>query len=104
MSEHEQRSRRLAMHLEEDDYSDEDEISRFPIHVVPEQPITLKSDGHCDRLVLMSVLAPIAHTYVTVAETLVSLVNNVVPESDFIKECVASMKAKVESNQCRYGE
>lgn len=101
-SEQEQRSRRLAMHLEADDYSDDDE----PITQVQstEQPITLNEDVQFERQVLLAVLAPIGHTYLTVAETLTTLLGNVVPENDFIKECVTSIKVKVDSNRCQFGK
>lgn len=90
------------MHLEEDDYSDDDE----PITQVQstEQPITLNTDNQFERNVLLSVLAPIGHTYLTVAETLVSLLGTVVPENEFIKECVTRIKDKVDSNRCEYGK
>lgn len=67
-------------------------------------PIQLTTDGHCDRLVLMSVLAPIGHTYVTVAETLETLVGTAVAESEFVRDCVQRQRAKVDSHRCRYGE
>lgn len=103
MSEQEQRSRRLAMHLEEDEYSDDEGSVRYPL-ATTEQPIFLNTDGHCERLVLMSVLAPIGHTYLTVAETLLSLLGNVMPESEFIRNCVSCIQNKFDSNHCRYGK
>lgn len=91
------------MHLEADDYSDEDE----PITQVQstEQPITFSSsDVQFERQVLLAVLAPIGHTYLTVAEQLVLLLGNVVPEAEFIKECVTSIKDKVDSDRCQFGK
>lgn len=91
------------MHLEADDYSDEDEQQITQVQST-EQPITLNAGAQFERGVLLAVLAPIGHTYLTVAETLVSLLGNVVPENEFIKECVTSIKEKVDSNRCQFGK
>lgn len=90
------------MHLEADDYSDEEET--ITQTQTTEQPITLNADVQIERQVLLAVLAPIGHTYLTVAENLFSLLGNVVPEADFIKECVTYIKDKVDSNRCQYGK
>lgn len=99
----EMRSRRMAMHFDGmDDDDDDNEYEALRNESGP--PVTLTTEGHCDRLVLMSVLAPIGHTYVTVAEALESLVGTAVAEAEFVRDCVQRMQTKVESNQCRYGE
>lgn len=90
------------MQLEADDYSDEDEA--YAQGQSTEQPITLTADVQFEQQVLLAVLAPIGHTYLTVAETLVSLLGNVVPENEFIKECVTNIKDKVDSKRCPYGK
>lgn len=97
----EMRSRRLAMHFEE---LDDDDDNDYEALRNDGPPVTLTTEGHCDRLVLMSVLAPIGHTYVTVAEALETLVGTAVAEAEFVRDCVQRMQTKVESNQCRYGE
>lgn len=93
----------MAMHFDEmDDGDDDNEYEALRNESGP--PVTLTTEGHCDRLVLMSVLAPIGHTYVTVAEALESLVGTAVAEAEFVRDCVQRVQTKVESNQCRYGE
>lgn len=101
-TEQELRSRRLAMHFEDNDNDSDEYEARPSTHNGP--PISLTTEGHCDRLVLMSVLAPIGHTYVTVAEALETLVGTAVTESEFVCDCVQRIQAKVDSNLCRYGE
>lgn len=104
-SEREQRSRRLAMAYEENELDADDyEDARRSSAVFDGPPITLTTDGHCDRLVLMATLAPIGHTYVTVAEALETLVGTAIAETDFVRDCVQRLHEKVDSARCRYGE
>lgn len=103
-SEQEKRAQRIAARYDDDDDSDE-EYSHFNRRaVVEENPITLPSDGHCKRLVLMSVLAPIGHTYLAVAQSLNRLLSTSMVENEFVKLCVAEITAKVEGSECRYGK
>ncbi|XP_037027225.1 glycerol-3-phosphate acyltransferase 1, mitochondrial isoform X2 [Bradysia coprophila] len=92
-------SRRFAMELESDD-SDDDR------HYQPtnDEMVHLTSNGHCERLVLMSVLAPYGHTYLAVAVCLRSLLGTSMVESEFIKNCVSEITSKVENLECKFGE
>lgn len=66
--------------------------------------IYLTTSGHCERLVLMSVLAPIGQTYLTVALCLENLLGNSMVESEFVKLCIREITARVKSGKCKYGE
>lgn len=66
--------------------------------------IYLTSNGHCERLVLMSVLAPYGHTYLAVAFCLKSLLGTSMVETEFIKNCVNEITSKVENLECKFGE
>lgn len=92
-------SRRFALELEDDD-SDEDRHYRS----TPEEMVYLTSNGHCERLVLMSVLAPYGHTYLAVAFCLKNLLGTSLVESEFIKNCVNEITSKVENLECKFGE
>lgn len=97
----------MAAHFEDDDdYSDDEEYrsARHLSAAAMENTISLPSDGHCKRLVLMAVLAPIAHTYLAVAQCLTRLVSTSMVESEFIKLSVEEIKSKFENGECRYGK
>lgn len=66
--------------------------------------IYFTTSGHCDRLVLMSVLAPIGHTYLTVAMTLVNLLGNTMVEGEFTKLCIKEITERVRNGSCKYGK
>lgn len=66
--------------------------------------ISLTEGGHCGRLVLMSVIAPISHAYSAVANSLNCLIDNVLMESEFVKTCVKEITSKVENLECKYGK
>lgn len=66
--------------------------------------IYLTLEGHCNRLVLMTVLAPIGHTYLAVAASLNSLLGNCVIEKEFVKICLKEITERVNSGYCKYGE
>lgn len=92
------------MQIDVDDADSDDEYNHFNKRQGEEHPISLTSDGHCDRLVLMSVLAPIGHTYLAVARSLHRLLNTSMVENEFVKLCVAEITSKVEDTECRFGE
>lgn len=69
-----------------------------------DEMIHLTSNGHCERLVLMSVLAPYAHTYLAVAVCLRNLLGTSMVESEFVKKCVNEITSKVENLECKFGE
>lgn len=114
ISEDEQHANRIANFLEIDnqiDFSDgsysDDENANQRKHGAPcvEQQIFLPADKHCDRIVLMTVLAPITHTYLSVAETLRCLVGcNSIIENEFIAKCVDEITSNVERGTCKFGE
>lgn len=80
------------------DDSDDDERPQIEI-----ASITLPSNGHCERIVLMSAVAPLSHTYLAVANSLYTLLDNCMLESEFIKNCVKEITEKVETTECIYG-
>lgn len=99
----------MAAHFDNDDdeYSDDDDYQsarHLSAAAALANTISLPSDGHCKRLVLMAVLAPIAHTYLAVAQCLTRLVSTSMVESEFIKLSVEEIKSKFENGECRYGE
>lgn len=110
VTEDEARAKRLAKYLEneiqdsDDGYSDDENANqrKRPTDI---QEIFLPADKHCDRIVLMTVLAPITHTYLAVAETLHNLVGcNSIIENEFIAKCVDEITRRVERGDCRFGE
>lgn len=66
--------------------------------------IYLTANGHCDRLVLMTVLAPIGQTYLTVAMSLVNLLGNSMVEGEFTKLCIREITERVKTGSCKYGK
>ena len=92
--------------LDDDNYSDDDDDvrRRYNGRSEPSDSIYLTSDGHCDRIVLMSVLAPIGHTYLAVAFSLNSLLGTCMIESEFIKLCVNEITSKVDEGECKFGK
>jgi glycerol-3-phosphate O-acyltransferase 1/2 len=94
-----ERARRLAAHIEAEYSSDEEMV------VDNSSRVYLPTNSHCERLVIMSALAPFAHTYLAVAHTLHQLLRGEVKvESEFIKLCIKEIRGRVESGQCKYGE
>lgn len=90
--------RRLNVEFESDDDSEYEPISE------DDKPsITLPSEGHGNRLVLMSVIIPYSHTYLAVVRSLDKLLDNGMLESEFIKKCVQEITDKVERFECKYG-
>lgn len=85
-------------------YDSEDSEYESPISEDEKANITLPSEGHCNRLVLMSVIVPYSHTYLTVVHSLEKLLSNGMLESEFIKSCVQEITNKVEKFECKYGE
>lgn len=66
--------------------------------------ITLPSKGHEQRLVLLSVVAPYAHTYLAVVHSLKHLCDYGMMESEFVRTCVKEITEKVEKFECKYGK
>ncbi|KAJ6637883.1 Glycerol-3-phosphate acyltransferase 1, mitochondrial [Pseudolycoriella hygida] len=99
LTEEQKWSKRIALDFDDDD-SDDDNHYR----ATPEEMISLTSSGHCERLVLMAVLAPYGHTYLAVANCLKHLLGTSMVESEFIKVCVKEITSKVESAECKFGE
>lgn len=83
------------------EFDDSDDEERVEIEVAN---ITLPSAGHCERIVLMSVVAPLSHTYLAVANSLYTLLDNCILESEFIKICVKEITEKVDNLECKYGK
>uniref|UniRef100_A0A336MYD6 CSON009880 protein n=1 Tax=Culicoides sonorensis TaxID=179676 RepID=A0A336MYD6_CULSO len=116
VTEDESRAQRLYKYLasdnqldfSDDDSSSEDENSNVRKHqygISKDQQVFLPAEKHCDRIVLMTVIAPIIHTYLAVAETLHYLVGcNSIIENEFIKKCVDEITSRVEMGKCKYGE
>lgn len=86
---------------DDDDYDSYDENKNAS---APENQVYLTPQGHCERLVLMAVLAPIGHTYLAVAFCLNSLLGTGMIEADFIKLCVSEVTSRVNESGCKYGE
>lgn len=84
---------------DDDDYYDENKNAS-----APENQVYLTAQGHCERLVLMSVLAPIGHTYSSVAFCLNSLLGTSMVENDFIKLCVIEITSRVNAGSCKFGK
>lgn len=59
--------------------------------------------GHCDRLVLMSALAPFGYTYLSAAECLTNLENDSIIEVDFVQHCIQFITQQVENGVYKYG-
>lgn len=66
--------------------------------------VTLPPETHDNRLVLFSAVAPYSHTYLSVAHSLHSLVQNCMLESEFIKTCITEITSRVDRFECKYGE
>lgn len=66
--------------------------------------ILLPSGGHGKRLVLMASIAPFAHTYLAVVQSLYHLLDSGMIESEFLRTCVKEITHKVETFECKYGE
>lgn len=94
-------SRRVALELDDDE---SDEERDYYHKASAEEMVYLTSNGHCERLVLMSVLAPFGHTYLAVANCLNNLLGTSMVESEFIKICVNEITSKVENLECKFGE
>lgn len=99
-TEDEMRARNMAKILV-DDSDEEDYLPR----VREEDCMFATAEGHCERIVLMTVLAPIGHTYLAVALTLNTLLGgNKIFESEFVKICIKEITARYESGICKYGK
>lgn len=81
-----------------DDYDDNssDDSDRITVKLPPE--------GHGKRTVLTSMLAPYSHTYMTVIQSLDSLLNYGLMENEFVRLCIQEVTKQVEDGRCKYGE
>lgn len=101
----------MANHLQyengfedEEDEDDEDNYMHRNNIYDEDQIVYLPSETHCDRIVLMSVLAPIAETYLACALTLNCLIGlNSMVEIEFVKLAVKQITSRVENCDCKYG-
>lgn len=66
--------------------------------------ILLPSNGHGKRIVLMASIAPYAHTYMAVVQSLYHLLDSGMIESEFLRTCVKEITNKVETFECKYGK
>lgn len=88
-----------------DEYSDDENANETKKYPNRSELIFLPAEKHCDRLVLMTVLAPLTHTYLAVATTLNHLVGcNSIIENEFVKKCIDEITNRVEHGDCKYGE
>lgn len=94
----------MLMDLDEEQYDEDDYCDENKNASAPENQVYLTAQGHCERLVLMTVLAPIGHTYLAVAFCLNSLLGTSMIEMDFIKLCVSEITSRVNETGCKYGE
>lgn len=108
MTEFEEKANRMAARLQyEKGYSDDEDEDNYMgrNNIYNEDHIVyLPSETHCDRIVLMSVLAPIAETYLACALTLNCLIGlNSMVEIEFVKLAVKQITSRVENCDCKYG-
>lgn len=94
-------SRRQARQFESDS-DDECDARLTDENDVPN--IMLPSEGHGKRIVLMATIAPFAHTYMAVVQSLYHLLDTGMMESEFLRTCVKEITNKVETFECKYGE
>lgn len=99
-----------AIDYGDDDYSDDEYTGPNAAAQDDEDADTsprifLPSETHCDRLVLIEVLAPLTQTYVAVAQCLTHLIGcHSMVESEFVKVCIKEIRERVERGTCKYGE
>lgn len=96
-------SRRQARQFESDSDDSENDCGRH----TDENDVTnifLPSEGHGKRIVLMASIAPYAHTYLAVVQSLYHLLNSGMIESEFLRTCVGEITNKVDTFECKYGE
>lgn len=84
-------------HIESESSDEEYQALREPAD------IGLTNDGHEERLVLMSAIAPLAHCYLATAKSLHRLINVSRLETDFVNLCIEEITARVNSGDCKYG-
>jgi len=99
-SEEQKWSQRVALDLE----FESDEERDYYHKPSADDMVYLTLNGHCERLVLMSVLAPFGHTYLAVANCLKHLLDNPMMEVEFVKACVNEIRSKVDNLECKFGE
>jgi glycerol-3-phosphate O-acyltransferase 1/2 len=103
-----ERARRIAHHMEDTSSEEDDEYHTSSKKYEDDKStprVYLPTDTHCERLVLMSALAPFSHTYLAVAFTLNHLIGcQTMVENEFVKLCVKEIKHRVVNCECRYGE
>ncbi|XP_063704039.1 glycerol-3-phosphate acyltransferase 1, mitochondrial isoform X2 [Culicoides brevitarsis] len=113
VTEEETRANRIAKFLENDNQidlsdnslSDDENANVWKRSLCEKQNIFLPAEKHCDRIVLMTVLAPITHTYLSVAKTLHHLVGcNSIIENEFISKCVQEITYRLKDGNCKFGE
>ncbi|XP_011198610.2 glycerol-3-phosphate acyltransferase 1, mitochondrial isoform X1 [Bactrocera dorsalis] len=97
-------ARSIAAYLEDEDDSEY-------VDYVPngdnqdEQPdIFLANDTLTEQKAICEVLAPVSHTYLSVAQSLSILYKNSMLETEFIKFVINSISNKVNSGACPYAE
>lgn len=70
-----------------------------------EQPdIFLANDTLTEQKAICEVLAPVSHTYLSVAQSLSILYKNSMLETEFIKFVINNISNKVNSGACPYGK
>uniref|UniRef100_U5EQV3 Putative mitochondrial glycerol-3-phosphate acyltransferase gpat n=1 Tax=Corethrella appendiculata TaxID=1370023 RepID=U5EQV3_9DIPT len=116
LTDEQQRAHGLAKHIhyeddDEDEYNDyysnqSDSTDDYNNRINNEEDLVyLPTDTHCDRIDLMSVLAPFSHTYTAVAYALNHLLrDSCIVENEFIKLCINEITERVDSGICKYGE
>lgn len=95
-------ARRQARQIESDSDDNEFEVRHIDENDVAN--IYLPSEGHGKRIVLMASIAPYAHTYMAVVQSLYHLLDTGMIESEFLRTCVKEITNKVETFECKYGE
>lgn len=101
-SDEQQWSRRQARQFDSD--SDDNECDARQTDENDLANIMLPSEGHGKRIVLMASIAPFAHTYLAVVQSLYHLLDIGMIESEFLRTCVKEITNKVETFECKYGE
>lgn len=94
----------MARRFAEDFDTDSDSCDAVQANPDDEANVTLPSESYEKRLVLMTAIAPFAHTYLAVAKTLYLLIDNSMLERDFLMACVDEITTNVERFECKYGE
>lgn len=93
--------KKFSREFEFEDSDEDDSIHRIGENEIVN--VTIAPDGHEKRTVLLTAIAPFAHTYLAVAKSLHLLVDNALPEAEFIKASVREITDKVDKFECKFG-